>query len=838
VADALVDGSSVGAVTSYTFTDVQADHTIEASFTLNTYTISASVSGGNGTIDPASQSVDYDGTATIDITPDVGYYIDTITDNDVPQPIANPYVINNIKEDHAVVVTFALGTYNVDATVDGGNGSVDPATQAVDYDGTATIDITPDAHYHIASITDNGTPQTVANPYVINNITEDHTVIVTFEIDTCTVSASVSGGHGSVDPTSQAIGYDGTATIDITPDANYHIASITDNGVPKPVADPFVINNVIVDHDVVVTFAINKYTVIASVNGGNGSVSPATQTVDHGSSVSINITPVDGYLIDSIVDNGVSKPIANPYVVHNINANHDVVVAFSTKATGDFNISATVAGNGGTVTPSAQTVQPGGTVTIDIKPDIGYRIFSVTDNGVLVPVSNPYNLMNIQEEHSVVVTFVEIAFYFAEGYTGDGFQEFLCLGQPGDTPIDVKVTYLFNGEPSIEKTYSVPAHSRLTIDVNVEVGAGKEVSIKCQADYPFVSERPMYFNYTGGGGQWTGGHDAVGASLPANTWYFAEGYTGPGFDEWICILNPGDEEANLTFFFQTQEEGLKKIEGFSVPPNSRRSFKANNLLGGSYQTSLTLESTAPIVAERPMYFSYQGTNAWNWTGGHCVMGTYSISNAYFFAEGTTRTEFEEWVTIQNPNPNPITVEATYQLASGAPIVKEYNIDAARRFTIYVPNEIGKNQDVSIYLSAGQNFLAERPMYFNYQGMGAWGWTGGHCVIGTMVNAYTWFFAEGYTGSGFEEWICIQNPGNEAAQVTITYYPEGGAAPIARQHQVAPNSRYTVPVNADAGPNLAVSARVSSDKPIICERPMYFNFRGVWNGGHDVVGFAQ
>ena len=41
MADVLVDGVSVGAVTSYTFTNVTANHTIAASFAINTYTITA-----------------------------------------------------------------------------------------------------------------------------------------------------------------------------------------------------------------------------------------------------------------------------------------------------------------------------------------------------------------------------------------------------------------------------------------------------------------------------------------------------------------------------------------------------------------------------------------------------------------------------------------------------------------------------------------------------------------------------------------------------------------------------------------------------------------------------
>ena len=45
-------GGSVGAVTDYTFSTVTEGHTIEVQFAINTYTITASVVGANGTIDP------------------------------------------------------------------------------------------------------------------------------------------------------------------------------------------------------------------------------------------------------------------------------------------------------------------------------------------------------------------------------------------------------------------------------------------------------------------------------------------------------------------------------------------------------------------------------------------------------------------------------------------------------------------------------------------------------------------------------------------------------------------------------------------------------------------
>jgi len=52
IADVLVDGVSVGAVTSYTFSNVTANHTISATFAINTYTLTASA-GANGSVTPA-----------------------------------------------------------------------------------------------------------------------------------------------------------------------------------------------------------------------------------------------------------------------------------------------------------------------------------------------------------------------------------------------------------------------------------------------------------------------------------------------------------------------------------------------------------------------------------------------------------------------------------------------------------------------------------------------------------------------------------------------------------------------------------------------------------------
>ena len=71
ISGVVVDGSPVGAVTVYTFTNVISSHTIAASFALNPV-ITASA-GSGGVISPSgSVSVNYGGSQTFIITPNTG----------------------------------------------------------------------------------------------------------------------------------------------------------------------------------------------------------------------------------------------------------------------------------------------------------------------------------------------------------------------------------------------------------------------------------------------------------------------------------------------------------------------------------------------------------------------------------------------------------------------------------------------------------------------------------------------------------------------------------------------------------------------------------------------
>ena len=109
------------------------------------------------------------------------------------------------------------------------------------------------------------------------------------------------------------------------------------------------------------------------------------------------------------------------------------------------------------------------------------------------------------------------------------------------------------------------------------------------------------------------------------------------------------------------------------------------------------------------------------------------------------------------------------------------------------------------------------------------------------NRPTWYFAEGYTGTGFDEYLTFLNPNPTAAVVTMTYFLADGTTQL-KQVQIGANARYTTAVHGTSegvGPGQAVSAKVETTNAggIVVERPMYFTYGTGIDGGHIVVGYA-
>jgi hypothetical protein len=225
------------------------------------------------------------------------------------------------------------------------------------------------------------------------------------------------------------------------------------------------------------------------------------------------------------------------------------------------------------------------------------------------------------------------------------------------------------------------------------------------------------------------------------------------------------------------------------------------------------------------------------------MGANAPAAAWYFAEGYTGTDFDEYLTIQNANSAPAPITITYFLATGAIVTQKLTAPPTSRTTVLVHDAnyggVGRGQTVSARVASdnGAGIVVERPMYFRYLGNR----TGGHNAMGAAAPRPTWYFAEGYTGTGFDEYLTFLNPNPTPADVTITYFLSDGTTQL-KQVQIGANARYTTAVHGSSegvGPGQTVSAKVETTNPggIIVERPMYFTYGTGIDGGHIVVGYA-
>jgi hypothetical protein len=109
ITDVVVDGTSVGSVTSYSFNNVQAMsiHTITATFAINTFTIAASADV-NGIISPSGNvGFNYGADKTFIITANSGYHISNVIVNGSSVGAVTSYTFTNITANYVISASFA-----------------------------------------------------------------------------------------------------------------------------------------------------------------------------------------------------------------------------------------------------------------------------------------------------------------------------------------------------------------------------------------------------------------------------------------------------------------------------------------------------------------------------------------------------------------------------------------------------------------------------------------------------------------------------------------------------------------------------------------------------------
>ncbi|MDI6831804.1 MAG: hypothetical protein QME88_10795 [Actinomycetota bacterium] len=434
----------------------------------------------------------------------------------------------------------------------------------------------------------------------------------------------------------------------------------------------------------------------------------------------------------------------------------------------------------------------------------------------------------------VVYEFFTYSWFLPEGYTGTGFDEWVLVMNPSAKMVRVRMTFQTLEEEVEGPLLEAMPGSRVTVHVNEWVPERHVSTMVTAIDGGrIMSERAMYMFGTVDG-KW-GAHDSIGIMVPNPVWYLPEGATYYGFDEWVLIQNPNNTPVKTRVQFLGRG-GVVREFVTEIGAGRRYTVHVNEHVPDT-EIATRVESLTvvggealPVFAERAMYMATLDGKR----GAHDSIGLSTPAPEWYLPEGTTRPGFDEWVLVMNPNDAGTDVRATFLTPEGVGGTYDFHMEANSRFSIHV-NDFVPDRDVSTVVASldGTEILAERAMYMNTPD----GKRGAHASIGSSRTDISWYLPEGTTRPGFDEWVLVQNPNDEAAEVRVVFLgPQGEANRIIFTMQ--PNSRFSVHVNEfvhDLDVSTVVESVGVNPVGVLAERAMYMWTADYKQGAHCSIG---
>lgn len=181
ILDVKVDNVSKGAISQHCFNNVNEAHSIQASFDVNKFTVTASAETGGSTLPTGIISVDCGKSVLIPITPDLNYHISEIRVDGILKEIKNPYPLENITANVKFDVFFQKDPL-IQASA-GSGGKIESSGDVYVKPGEdKKFAITPDNGYRIKDVKVDGESKGKITEYTFEKITSDHNIYAEFHI--------------------------------------------------------------------------------------------------------------------------------------------------------------------------------------------------------------------------------------------------------------------------------------------------------------------------------------------------------------------------------------------------------------------------------------------------------------------------------------------------------------------------------------------------------------------------------------------------------------------------------------------------------------------------------
>lgn len=615
--------------------------------TLNRYTLSFTITPtGAGTVSGGG-TYDYGSSVKSTATPATGYNFTKWVDETGGESTTNPYPGWEITKNRTIQAVFTIKSYSITLAAQfriaetgdftgGTTGGTVSGGGTVTHGTSVTAKATPATGYSFAGWYEGSNKVSDDASYTFS-ATGNRSLTARFQRQWFTVTFTAGTG-GSVAPTSARVEYGGEASSTATAATGYTFSGWS-NGVKTA---KLTVTNVTANATYAASFGINTYVITYAKETGIASVTPTSETVEHGANaVGSTAALTTGYNFDGWYNGATRVSTALKYGPTNVTSNMTLTAKATIKTfaitgtaqyrdtdstTGSF----TTGNNGGSVTGSG-TYNYGSKATLTAAAAAGYTFQGWYDaGGTQVSTAASYVIDSVTAAVTVYARFQKNWFTvtYARGtgvnaltkttervaYNGTVTSETAVASTGYNTPTWTKTSGTGTLTVSAGKATLSGVQSNCTLTASATINK-YTVSYTKNANIASISKTSETVNY--------GGTATCTATLPANTaqytysfggWY--EGSTQVGTALALSV-------ANITAARTFEARGVATVNKYTLTV-------VNGSGSGTYNYGTEVTLTASTI---------EGKTFSKWSDG-VTTATRKVTvtaNATYTAEYTTNT---------------------------------------------------------------------------------------------------------------------------------------------------------------------------------------------------------
>lgn len=793
--DGWYDGSTkVGSDLALSVAGIISNRTFTAigNRTLNRYTLVITVTPTGAGTTVGQGTYNYGSSVQATATPATGYNFTKWVLDTGDERTANPLTGININRNRTVQAVFTPKTYSISANAayrvnESGDFTTGTTGGTVSGGGTCThgdsvsLKATPATGYSFAGWYEGANQVSTAEAYTFT-ATSARTLVGRFQRNWYTITFSAGTG-GTVSPTSARVQYGGSAESTATANTGYTFTQWS-NGTKTA---KLTVTNVTANATYAASFGINAYVITYQAGTGVASVTPMSETVNHGSNAAgSTATVATGYNFDGWYNGSTRVSTALKYGPTSVVKNMTLVAKGTIKtfavtgtsqyrntdSTGDWSTGT----SGGSVSGSG-TYDYGSKVTLTASAATGYTFMGwFNTSGTSVGTSTTYTINSVTVAVTVYARFQKN--WYTVTYTrGTG------VNSLSKTSERVAYNGTVTSETAVASTgYNSPTWTKSSGTGLLSVSAGKAtlsaiqsnctlvasatinsytISYTKNANIASISKTSETVNY--------GGTATCTATLPENTaqytysfggWY--EGSTQVGTALALSV-------ANITAARTFEARGVATVNKYTLTV-------VNGSGSGTYNYGTKVTITASTI---------EGKTFSKWSDGVTTASreVTVTANATYTAEYTTNTYTVTYVkgtgiatiskTSETVSWGANATGCTATVTTGYTFDGWYNGGTRVSTSLtYAPTNVKSNLTLTAKATINKYTVTASPYFRNTDGTGNYtsGTTGGTVSGGGSVNygGSTTVTATPEAGYKFDGWYSNGATGGSLLSSSVSY----------------------------------------------------------------------